>query len=307
LTGLALVAGAFLGLPALPAHAQASRTVRDGVYSDAQAARGGAIYEAQCAACHGASLEGAQAPPLVGDVFVQIWRGEPVSALVNKIRHTMPADSPGQLTPRQSADLAAHLLKAGGFPPGGTELAPDEAAWQQIGWPEGLAAGPAPPMGNLGQLMRGIFFTNSNLIFTVQTRDPGAPAQAPASSDVATGGFSFVDWGAGIYTGWELVDNAAIALAEASPMMLTPGRRCENGKPVPVDDPEWIRLTEEMIEASRVAYRASQSRSQEAVSEATGQLSDACFACHRAYRDRRPRGGAPDPADPSNKAARCVG
>ena len=47
----------------------------------------------------------------------------------------------------------------------------------------------------------------------------------PNASD---GGFDFVSWGGGIYSGWEVVDYAAIALAESAPLMLTPGRRCEN-------------------------------------------------------------------------------
>ena len=103
----------------------------------------------------------------------------------------------------------------------------DEAALSRITWPKGLvaaAAAPAtgrvfPPLGNMAQLMRGIFFPNSNLIFTVQTRDPGAKPE-PAAGGGQTGGFSFVEWGAGIYGGWELIDNAAIALADASPLML---------------------------------------------------------------------------------------
>jgi hypothetical protein len=157
----------------------------------------------------------------------------------------------------------------------------------------------------MAQLMRGIFFPNSNLIFTVQTRDPGAPAKPTADNPNA--GFSFVDWGAGIYGGWELVDNAALALADASPLMLVPGMRCENGRLAPVTEPEWIKYTEELIAVSRRVYRLSQTRNQEAVAEATGDLSDACAACHGVYRESRGRGGrAPDPTDPSNKAGRCM-
>ena len=164
-----------------------------------------------------------------------------------------------------------------------------------------------PPLGNMAQLMRGIFFPNSNLIFTVQTHDPGAPARAPAPSiGGQTAGFSWVDWGAGIYGGWELVDNAAIALADASPLMLTPGIRCENGRLAPVTDADWIKFTEQMIAVARKTYQVSQSKNQEAVAEATGDLSDACANCHQAYRDIRTRGRAPDPTDPSNKAARCM-
>lgn len=303
---VAALAAVVLAGPAPDALAQTARTVRDGVYTEAQAARGQTLYGEQCASCHGASLEGAQGPPLTGDTFVRVWYREPLSTLVNKVRHTMPASDPGQLTPQQSADIVAYVLGAGGFPAGTTALGPDEAAWAQIGWPADLVPRDAPPVpdGNLAQLMRGVFFPNSNLIFTVQTHDPAAPAENSGSDSAS--GFSFVDWGAGIYTGWEIIDNAAIALMEASPLMLRPGRRCENGRPVPVDDPEWVDMTAEMIAAAREAYRASQLRSQEAVSEATGRLSDACFSCHRAYRDRRRRGAAPDPADPSNKAARCV-
>ena len=295
-------------------HAQAPRTVRDGVFTDAQAARGQQIYAKACVSCHGPSLEGAQAPPLVGEAFLSRWRKDPVVELANKIRHTMPSDAQGTLTLQQSAELVAHLLKAGGFPAGTTELPAEETALARISWGaaavDAQAAAPAqsrvyPPLGNMAQLMRAIFFPNSNLIFTVQTRDPGAPAPPPAA-DAQSGGFSFVDWGAGIYRGWELVDNAAIALADASPLMLAPGIRCENGRLAPITDPEWIKLTEEMIAVARRVYKISQTRNQEAVSEATGDLSDACANCHRAYRDVRIPGRTPDPGDPSNKASRCM-
>lgn len=157
-----------------------------------------------------------------------------------------------------------------------------------------------PPVGNVAQLMRGVFFTNSNLIFTVQTRDPAAPATAPAPTP-QSGGFSFVDWGAGIYTGWQLVDNAAIALADVSPLLLTPGLTCENGRPAPVTDPDWIRFTDEMIAVSKKIYDLSKTRNQEAVAEATGDLSDACANCHQAYRNVR---GA-NPLD-ANSPLRCM-
>ena len=294
-------------------HAQGARTVRDGVYTDAQAARGQAIYQKQCVSCHGAKLEGLQGPPLIADVFVSHWHTQPLSDLAGKIRNTMPAGATGTLTPQQSVDLVAFILKSGGFPAGKADLAADEATLAKITWPAGLvAAAPStgqarvyPPLGNMAQLMRGIFFPNSNLIFTVQTRDPGAPAKP--SADNPNAGFSFVDWGAGIYGGWELVDNAALAIADASPLMLTPGMRCENGRVAPVTDPEWIKYTEELIAVSRRVYRLSQTRNQEAVSDATGDLSDACAACHNVYRESRGRGGrAPDPTDPSNKANRCM-
>ena len=307
-----LATGALLAAGSGSTRAQAPRTVQDGVYTDAQAARGQALYVKQCASCHGDTLKGAQAPPLLGDAFVAAWQTMPLGDLVSKVRNTMPADAPGQLTPPQSADIVAHLLKTGGFPTGRTELASADAALSQIGWPQRAAAPRAagavkayPPLGNMAQLMRGVFFPNSNLIFTVQTRDPAAPAPKPTPEQQKQG-FSVFDWGQGIYGGWETIDNAAIAIADASPLMLMPGIRCENGRMAPINDPDWIKFTEQMIEVARKTYRASQSRSQEAVSEATGDLSDACAACHQAYREVRVRGRALDPTDPSNKANRCM-
>jgi mono/diheme cytochrome c family protein len=303
-------------------QAQAPRMVQSGVYADAQATRGQALYAKQCASCHGDALNGAQGPPLVGDAFLGNWRTQPLSALASKIRNTMPADAPGTLNAAQTADIVAHILKTDGFPAGRTELASTDEALKAITWPAGpAAAAPVatttqgkvyPPLGNMAQLMRGIFFPNSNLIFTVQTHDPGAPAPKKGPTDA---GFSWVDWGAGIYGGWELVDNAAIALADASPLMLTPGIRCENGKPAPITDAAWIKYTEDLIKVSQNLYKLSQTRNQEAVSDATGDLADACAACHSAYRDvfagRRGGGagggggGGLNPNDPSNKANRC--
>jgi hypothetical protein len=151
--------------------------------------------------------------------------------------------------------------------------------------------------------MRGIFFPNSNLIFAVQQQDPGAPK---GPNNVQAGTSTYFDWGMGIYTGWQVVDNAAVALIDLSPMMLNPGLRCENGRAAPVTDPDWIKFTEQMITISKQVYRLSQNRNQEAVSDATGDLSDACAACHTAYRDVRGRGAAPpDPTNPQANASRC--
>ena len=92
-----------------------------------------------------------------------------------------------------------------------------------------------------------------------------------------------------------------IALVDSAPLLLAPGRRCENGKPVPVERADWVRYTAELADAGRAAYRASQSRNREAVIELTNRIADACLQCHEAYRDKP--GGTT--FDPSNKAARC--
>jgi mono/diheme cytochrome c family protein len=294
-------------VPSLSMRAQ-TRSVADGVYTEAQAARGAAIYKEKCAACHGPALGGSLAPPLSGDAFAAQWGG-PLSAIVDKIQATMPANAMGTLTRAQAADVLAFMLQTSKFPSGRAELPSEDASLKTITLPGAhivavrSPAGGAPtfpPAGNMAQLMRGVLFPSANMIFNVQRYDPATPPKPNQQAKDA--GFSWVDWGAGVYTGWEIVDYAAVALGETAPLMLTPGRRCENGKLVPVNDPEWIKFSTELYEPSKAVYAAAQTRNQEKVSDITEQLADMCLHCHQVYRDKRV-GRTPD--DPQNRAARC--
>ena len=275
-------------------YAQQSRTVKEGVYTAAQAKRGEAIYKDRCASCHGATLGGEAAPALAGDAFAVAWDKEPLSDLVNKIQILMPANNPGQLTRPQAVDVVAYILQVGKFPAGSAELSADEAVLKQValvatqpassrqqGTLTGAAAPSSRPLGNLNQVMRGILFPSSNLIFDAQTADPGARKVVGS----ATPGATLTDRFAGLYSGWSLVDYASVALAESASLLMIPGRRCENGKPVPVDRPDWSKFSEELAAAGRAAYKASQSRNQDAVIEATNQVADSCLHCHSVYRD----------------------
>jgi len=113
---------------ALAASAQSSRSVADGVYTAAQQQRGEAIYTRECSTCHGERLKGGEgSPPLTGSEFDANWNDKTVADLFDKIRQTMPAppEQPGKLTPQQNADVIAHILSVGGFPPGAAELPTD--------------------------------------------------------------------------------------------------------------------------------------------------------------------------------------
>ena len=293
-------------------EAQQPQTVSQGVYTAAQATRGQSIYKDRCASCHGDALQGRVGPPLAGDDFLSAWSAQPLSELFSKIRNTMPQDAPGKLTGEQTADVVAYMLQTGKFPSGRAELRPDEAALKQIDWPAGAAAKPQtgsptpsfPPTGNLAQVMRGILFPTSNIIFTVQTHDPAEKKNVP-DSVASDGGFNWSVWGGNLYSGWEIVDYAAVAIAESAPLMLTPGQRCENGKPVPVNDTDWVKFTNELAEAGRAAYKASQTRNQETVSDVTNVIADACLHCHQVFRDRRGGPGGLN-LDRGSKANRCT-
>ena len=134
------------------------------------------------------------------------------------------------------------------------------------------------PVGTLAQVMRGILFPNSNLIFDVQSRDPAAPPEA-AGGDSVTARFS------SIYTGWQTVQNAAVALGEAANLITLPGRLCENGRPVPIEQDNWKEFVLGLREAGEIAYKAALNQSQEEVIDATNYVAEACSNCHRVYRD----------------------
>src|SRR3989475_12978070 len=74
--GMALFAWTPLGPLSLAVHAQQSRTVKDGVYTDAQARRGQKNFKERCATCHGGALGGPVGPALTGNDFLAGW-GQP--------------------------------------------------------------------------------------------------------------------------------------------------------------------------------------------------------------------------------------
>jgi len=281
---------ALLFLAVVSLRAQQARTAKDGVFTDAQAARGKAIFNMRCALCHGERLEGAAGPPLAGQEFLGPRDSQPLADVFEKINATMPADAPGTLEPQQVADLVAFVLQANQFPAGRTELAPTAAPLKQItiaaaNPPARVTAASSTPSfpvtGTVNQVMRGILFPSSNVLFDVQTRDPGAGSKGGvARADATTTSTRYGD----VYSPWQVVDAAAISIAEIGPVLMQP-RRCENGKPAPVDRDDWKKYVQGVVDAGRAAYRASQMRSQDAVSEATNVISDACANCHRVYRD----------------------
>ena len=109
------------------------RTTLDGVYTDAQAKRGEAVYTKACAGCHQADLSGdGQTPALTGKDFNMDWNDQSLGDLFERTRISMPADKPGSLPAADVADVIAFLLSKGAVPAGQTELPSDIAALKAI-------------------------------------------------------------------------------------------------------------------------------------------------------------------------------
>jgi mono/diheme cytochrome c family protein len=96
------------------------KTVDQGVYTAAQAARGSKVFEAQCVSCH---REGGVAPILAGDRFMRTFSDATLQTVYTTIKTTMPRTAPGSLTDNEYTDIVAHLLRLNSYPDGMSELA----------------------------------------------------------------------------------------------------------------------------------------------------------------------------------------
>jgi mono/diheme cytochrome c family protein len=124
---------------------KARKTVRDPVYTAAQAERGKQVYDANCVTCHLADLDGSANPtagargaPLTGTRFVQDFGESKVSALFNKMKRDMPSGRPGSLSDQEYLDVATYVLQKNSFPAGSAELTPEVA---DVTWIPGAGGG----------------------------------------------------------------------------------------------------------------------------------------------------------------------
>jgi len=154
--------------------------------------------------------------------------------------------------------------------------------------PQKEAAPAAQVQGTMLQVMRGILFPNSNVVFAAQGKNPAEIKPAPDPSTAT-------DPLQGAYGGWTAVENAGISLAEAANLLSVPGRKCSNGRDVPINNPDWPGLVQGLRDAGMKAYQAGQSKNEDKVLEAADAMTTACANCHDKYRDK-----------PGGDAARCM-
>src|SRR5499427_8032487 len=146
------------------------------------------------------------------------------------------------------------------------------------------ATAPAKLDANMLQLMRGVLYPASNVLFAAQddlSKQP-KPADAATSPNPLTS----------TYGGWTAVENAGLAIAEASRLVALQGRMCSNGKPAPVQRADWVKFTAGLRKAGLDAYAAAKKKNTDAIVEVAGNVSDACQACHDVYREKK--GGEKD-------------
>lgn len=126
-----VLAGVLAAAAAAPVSAQigattSSRTVWEGVYTDAQAQRAVEMFNQSCARCH--SLVETGRSPLIGSGFWAHYSQTTVGDLLTYIRTSMPNGGGGSLPAATYNDIVALILRSNGFPSGSVELAPDTVA-----------------------------------------------------------------------------------------------------------------------------------------------------------------------------------
>lgn len=111
-------------------------SVWDGVFTQAQAARGGRSYAEHCARCHGSDLRGGEYRALVGERFWTSWQETTLDQLFEHVSTTMPHSEDGSLKGTLGApvylDIVAHILASNEFPAGAEELTEASAVGVRI-------------------------------------------------------------------------------------------------------------------------------------------------------------------------------
>jgi cytochrome c556 len=143
----------------------------------------------------------------------------------------------------------------------------------------GTATPATPVQANLLQLMRGIFFPNSNVIFAAQDQNPAdvKPAKDPSTA---------LNPLESTYGKWDAVENSSLAIAEAASLLTVSGRKCANGLNVPVRNADWAKLVQGLRDAGMKSYKAAQSKNQDNILDAADAMTTACANCHEKYREK---------------------
>jgi len=116
-------------------HAQEAppKSTSGGVFTEAQAKRGAAAYNANCASCHGSDLRSTdrEFPSLTEGPF-QSWVGKTIAEKFEVTRDTMPPKEERSLDDQVYLDIVTYILRFNKIPPGNQELKPDLPILRQI-------------------------------------------------------------------------------------------------------------------------------------------------------------------------------
>lgn len=171
---------------AAPQESKTAPGIWDGIFTDAQAERGMAVFEAHCATCHDADQLG-EAPTLTADAFLRNWEGHSVGRLYTKILEMMPPNNTESVNPTQKLEVLTFILRENGFPSGASDLKAKAETLARIQIvPQG---GPAPlRTGAIVRVVGCLTSAPANSWVLTRSTEPTATtldAQTPADLKVA--------------------------------------------------------------------------------------------------------------------------
>jgi cytochrome c553 len=88
------------------------------------------------------------------------------------------------------------------------------------------------------------------------------------------------------YGKWQAVENSGLAIAEAANLLMVPGRKCSNGRDVPLRNADWPKLVQGLRDAGMISYKAAQAKDQDKILDAADKITTACANCHDKYREK---------------------
>ena len=75
---------------------------------------------------------------------------------------------------------------------------------------------------------------------------------------------------------WAAIGNSAAALAESANLLMTDSRAIDKG--------DWIKMSQQLVDASKLAIKAADEKSTSAILDAGGPINETCDTCHEKYQ-----------------------
>ena len=128
--------------------------------------------------------------------------------------------------------------------------------------PVATAVGPVGPVGTIKQIMKGIVGPAATVVFK------------SVGSSVTVAGTE--NWAPQSDAEWEEVESSAVALAEAGNLLMMEGRAVDKG--------EWIKMSQAMIDAAKIALKATEAKNADDVFALGETIYESCNVCHQRYQ-----------------------
>ena len=120
----------------------------------------------------------------------------------------------------------------------------------------------ATPVASVKQIMKGIVEPAATTVFdsvVIAVTIKGTEVTAPRSEEE-----------------WEAVGNSAAALIESGNLLLLGSRAVDQG--------DWVKYSQELIESGKAVLKATQAKSPDAILASGDTLNKSCDHCHMKYQ-----------------------